>query len=82
MTYPEVHSLEKSLAILDKYKDDLTKEQYENIKSNIGTHAIENIYLNELDIIMLIKRNVYSLSADEILTEYKEKGLVEYERKQ
>ncbi|HEG3990712.1 TPA: hypothetical protein SC647_001981 [Campylobacter coli] len=76
--YPEVYSLEESLAILKKYKDDLTKEQYENIKSNIGTHAIESIYLNELDIIMLVKKNVYGLSADEILTEYKEKGFVEY----
>ncbi|ASM38618.1 MAG: hypothetical protein SPI03_05870 [Campylobacter sputorum] len=76
MTYPEVYSLEESLAILNKYKDDLTKEQYENIKSN------EDIYLNELDIIMLVKRNVHSLSADEILAEYKEKGFVEYERKQ
>lgn len=80
--YPEVYSLEESLAILKKYKDDLTKEQYENIKSNIGTHAIESIYLNELDIIMLVKKNVYGLSADEILAEYKEKGFVEYERKQ
>ncbi|HED8351443.1 TPA: hypothetical protein R6D69_001869 [Campylobacter coli] len=58
--YPEVYSLEESLAILKKYKDDLTKEQYENIKSNIGTHAIESIYLNELDIIMLVKKNVYN----------------------
>ncbi|TEY01975.1 hypothetical protein [Campylobacter sp. US33a] len=78
--YHKVYSLEESLVILKKYKDDLTKEQYENIKSNIGTHAIESIYLNELDIIMLVKRNVYGLSADEIIAEYKEKGFVEYER--
>ncbi|MBZ7988239.1 hypothetical protein AVCANL283_09080, partial [Campylobacter canadensis] len=54
---------------------------YENIKSNIGTHAIENIYLDELSIVMLIKKNVYGLSADEVLAEYKEKGYVDYERK-
>ncbi|EAH7181330.1 hypothetical protein F0965_02615 [Campylobacter coli] len=76
--YPEVHSLEESLAILKKYKDDLTKEQYENIKSNIGTHAIESIYCNELTIQLLVKKNVYGLSDDEILAEYKEKGFVEY----
>ncbi|HHS6700353.1 TPA: hypothetical protein ACTN8S_001853 [Campylobacter jejuni] len=80
--YPEVHSLEESLAILKKYKDDLTKEQYEGIKSVICGHAIENIYCNELTIQLLVKKNVYGLSADEVLTEYKEKGFVKYERKQ
>ncbi|EAI9929508.1 hypothetical protein C5535_08315 [Campylobacter jejuni] len=80
--YPEVHSLEESLAILKKYKDDLTKEQYEGIKSTICGHAIESIYCNELTIQLLVKKNVFGLSADEILAEYKEKGFVEYERKQ
>ncbi|HEB7537082.1 TPA: hypothetical protein RZH73_001657 [Campylobacter coli] len=76
--YPEVHSLEESLAILQKYKDDLTKEQYESIKSVICGHAIESIYCNELTIQLLVKKNVYGLSDDEILAEYKEKGFVEY----
>ena len=31
-TYPEVYTLAESLAILDKYKDDLTEEQFNNIK--------------------------------------------------
>lgn len=31
---------------------------------------------------MLVKKNVYGLSADEIIAEYQEKGFVEYERKQ
>ncbi|HEF3283300.1 TPA: hypothetical protein R9A30_001733 [Campylobacter coli] len=42
--YPEVHSLEESLAILKKYKDDVNKEDYEGIKSVISNHAIESIY--------------------------------------
>ncbi|SUX08732.1 Uncharacterised protein [Campylobacter sputorum subsp. bubulus] len=29
MTYPEVHSLEKSLVLRDKYKNELSKEQCE-----------------------------------------------------
>uniref|UniRef100_UPI003AF336FA hypothetical protein n=1 Tax=Campylobacter coli TaxID=195 RepID=UPI003AF336FA len=54
--YPEVHSLEESLAILKKYKDDfLTKEQYEAIRSNIGNFAIEDMFLNEKDIIDNVK---------------------------
>ncbi len=76
--YHEVYSLEESLAILKKYKDDLTKEQYEGIKSVICGHAIESIYCNELTIQLLVKKNVYGLSDDEILAEYKEKGFVEY----
>ncbi|HEB7537137.1 TPA: hypothetical protein RZH73_001713, partial [Campylobacter coli] len=52
--YPEVYSLEESLAILQKYKDDLTKEQYESIKSVICGHAIESIYCNELTIQLLV----------------------------
>lgn len=54
--YPEVHSLEESLAILKKYKDDLTKEQYKGIKSVICGHAIESIYCNELTIQLLVKK--------------------------
>lgn len=53
--YPEVYSLEESLAILKKYKDDLTKEQYEAIRSNIGNFAIEDMFLNEKDIIDNVK---------------------------
>ncbi|MBZ7995695.1 hypothetical protein, partial [Campylobacter canadensis] len=70
--YQESNSLKESLEILKRYKNDVSKEAYENIKSNIGTHAIENIYLDELSIVMLIKKNVYGLSADEVLAEYKE----------
>ncbi|EAH5522417.1 hypothetical protein O4L15_001778 [Campylobacter coli] len=76
--YPEVHSLEESLAILKKYKDDVNKEDYEGIKSVISNHAIENIYMNELDIIAMIKQSALKLSADEIIAEYKKKGFVEY----
>ncbi|EHM1375693.1 hypothetical protein KFS39_001869 [Campylobacter jejuni] len=76
--YPEVHSLEESLAILKKYKDDVSKEDYEGIKSVISNHAIESIYMNELDIIAMIKQSALKLSADEIIAEYKEKGFVEY----
>ncbi len=54
-TYPEVYSLAESLAILDRYKSDLTDEQYQQNKSVISSFAIENMYLNEKDILNLIK---------------------------
>mgnify|MGYP003503322184 FL=1 len=71
MRYPEVHSLEESLAILDKYKDDLTKEQYEQNKSIICGFAIENMFANEEDIINLIKVDKQEKTPDEIIAEYK-----------
>ncbi|MGM8974114.1 hypothetical protein ACTFDJ_00025 [Campylobacter jejuni] len=69
--YPEVHSLEESLAILKKYKDDLTKEQYDAIRSNIGNFAIEDMFLNERNIIDNIKIIKGEATADEIIAEYK-----------
>lgn len=54
-TYPEVYSLAESLAILDKYKSELTEEQYQQNKSVISSFAIENMYLNEKNILNLIK---------------------------
>ena len=71
MRYPEVHSLKESLAILDKYKDDLTKEQYRAIRSTICGHAIENMFANEEDIINLIKVDKQEKTPDEIIAEYK-----------
>ncbi|MBP6714853.1 hypothetical protein [Aliarcobacter cryaerophilus] len=53
--YPEVYSLAESLAILDKYKSDLTDEQYQQNKSVISSFAIENMYLNEKNILNLIQ---------------------------
>ncbi|WP_096030463.1 antitoxin VbhA family protein [Campylobacter lanienae] len=73
MRYPEVYSLKESLAILDKYKDDLTKEQYEVIRSNIGSFAIEGMFLNQRNIIDNIKILKGEMTADEIIAEYKKK---------
>ncbi|MBZ7987930.1 hypothetical protein [Campylobacter canadensis] len=79
--YQESNSLKESLEILKRYKNDVSKEDYENIKSTICSHAIENIYADELSIIIMIKSCVFNLNNGEILDEYKEKGYVDYERK-
>nr|WP_265605416.1 hypothetical protein [Campylobacter jejuni] len=63
--YPEEHSLEETLAILKKNKDDLTKEQYEGIKSVICGHAIEDMFANEKDDIQNIKIAKDEANADE-----------------
>lgn len=70
-TYPEVYTLAESLAILDKYKDDLTQEQFNNIKSVISSFAIENMYLNEKDILDGIKIQKGEATADELIANQK-----------
>ena len=72
--YQEVHTLEESLAILNKYKSKLTKEQYESIKSNIGSHAIESIHANERDIKMLVDMHENNLSTEEAIQRARERG--------
>lgn len=69
--YPEVYTLAESLAILDKYKDDLTEEQFNNIKSVISSFAIESMYLNEKDILDGIKIQKGEATADELIANQK-----------
>ena len=70
-TYPEVHSLEESLAILDKYKDQMTDKQYRQNRSIIANHAIENMYANEQDIINLLQVDKGEKTPNQIIAEYK-----------
>ena len=69
--YPEGYSLAESLAILDKYKSDLTEEQFNNIKSVISSFAIESMYLNEKDILDGIKIQKGEATADELIINQK-----------
>ncbi|RAX55594.1 hypothetical protein CCZ01_09945 [Helicobacter monodelphidis] len=69
--YPEVYSLEESLAILDKYKGQITQEQYEAIQSNIGNFAIEDMYLNEKDIVDNIRILKGEVTANECIADLK-----------
>ncbi|MDN5086194.1 hypothetical protein O8C74_03830 [Aliarcobacter butzleri] len=69
--YPEVYTLAESLAILDKYKDDLTEEQYKQNKSVISSFAIESMYLNEKDILDGIKIQKGEVTADELIANQK-----------
>ncbi|WP_201523821.1 hypothetical protein [Aliarcobacter butzleri] len=70
-TYTEVYTLAESLAILDKYKDGLTEEQFNNIKSVISSFAIESMYLNEKDILDGIKIQKGEATADELIANQK-----------
>ena len=72
MQYKEVHSLEESLAILDKYKNKITQEQFMIIKSAIHNFAHESMYANEKDIVDAIKIVKGIATADELVAEVKQ----------
>ncbi|MCZ6164257.1 hypothetical protein [Campylobacter ureolyticus] len=74
MTYPEVNSLEESLAILKKYKNEINKDNYDSIVSVISGHAIESIYANERDIVLLVDMAKNNLSTDEAIKRAKVRG--------
>jgi len=79
--FPEVHSLEESMQILDKYKPRLSREDYENIAFAIRNQAHEDLYCNEDDIIGMVEIAEGKMTADEAIAkiiakikELKEKG--------
>lgn len=74
MTYPEVNSLEESLAILKKYKNEINKDNYDSIVSVISGHAIESIYANERDIVLLVDMAKNNLSTNEAIKRAKARG--------
>lgn len=80
MKYPEVHNLEESLAILDKYKDELTQEQFMTIKSAIHNFAHENMYANEKDITDAIKIVKGIATPDELIAEVKKEWKLNNDR--
>jgi len=65
--YPDSYSKVQSLAILEKYKTDLTTKEYSAIYSSLCSHALESMYLNEKDIIVSIAHLRKEISLDEIV---------------
>ena len=51
---PELHSLEESLAVLNKYRKDISKETYGLACDIIKDNAIEHLCLNEADITAIL----------------------------
>ena len=65
--YPDSVSKIQSLEILEKYKADLTIKEYKAILSSLCSHALENMYLNEKDILVSIAHLRHEISLDEIV---------------
>ncbi len=65
--YPDSHSKEESLAILNRYKSKLDKQQYEAILDSLCSHSLEEIYLNERDILLSIAQLKNEITIEEIV---------------
>ena len=63
----------KSIAILNRYKDEISKELYEQILWVIGNQAIEDMFLDEKDIKALIAQGRGEVTSDELASRFKKK---------
>ena len=71
MTWSEKKA--QSIAYLDKYKDQISQEAYDQILWVIGTQAIEDIFPDEQNIKDLIRVENGEITTDELIEEYKRK---------
>ncbi len=65
----------QSIAILDRYKNEISQEAYDRILWVIGTQAIEDIFPNEEDIENLIHIEKGEITADALVETYKKSGV-------
>jgi len=63
----------ESIAILNSYKDEISKELYEQIVWVIGNLAIEDMFLSKEDIKALIRQGRGEVTANELIGEFKQK---------
>lgn len=63
----------QSIAILDKYKDEITQEAYERILYVIGTQAIEDMFMDEQSVKNLIRVENGEITTDELVEEIKQR---------
>ena len=59
----------ESIAILEKYRHQLTHEQYKNIEYAIVHMAIEGLYLNEEEIERAVRGETGKITEDEEIAE-------------
>jgi hypothetical protein len=53
--------------VLETYKSELTSSEYETILNSLCSHALENFYLNEKDILLSIAQLRNEITLDEIV---------------
>jgi len=63
----------KSIAYLDKYKDEISQEAYNRILWVIGNQAQEDMFPDEISIDNLIQVEKGEITTNELIQEYKNK---------
>jgi len=67
LEYPQTHSKDEAMQILSRYKPELSYAEYDAIVYSLSSHALENIYLNEKDILLSIAQLRNEITLDEIV---------------
>ena len=64
---------QQSIDILDKYKDRLSSQEYQDILWVIGNQALEDIFADEEDITNMIRLQKGEVTSKEIIVEYQKR---------
>jgi len=64
---------QESISILDKYKEEISKEAYDRLLWVIGTQAIESIFPDERDIKDMIRVEKGEITTDKLVEEIKQR---------
>ena len=65
--YPLTHSRTEALQVLERYRSELSAMEYETILNSLCSHALEDFYLNEKDILLSIAQLRNEITLDEIV---------------
>jgi len=65
--YQDSFSKAESIQVLEAYKSQLSDKEYSAILDSLCSHALENMYLNEKDILISIAYMRHEISLDEIV---------------
>ncbi len=65
--YPNTHSKEEAMQVLERYKTQLSAYEYEVILNSLCSHALEKIYLNEKNILLSIAQLRGEITLNEIV---------------
>jgi len=64
---------QQSISILNKYKDEISKEAYERIIKVISNHSIEAIVLTKEDIYNLVRVEKGEITTNKLIKEIKQR---------
>jgi hypothetical protein len=67
---------QQSIDILDKYKDRLSLQEYQDILWVIGNQALEDIFADEEDITNMIRLQKGEVTSKELIVEYQKRWKV------